>query len=103
MATRETACGPTRHANGWHFAGSADARVIRTGIDAFQGNSSSPLLNWQGRALGMHVNALSNESIVGKDATRSPLLLDEGQAVSIAGRLTPVVAALRALGVDIPD
>ncbi|GMV31469.1 MAG: hypothetical protein AMXMBFR59_35940 [Rhodanobacteraceae bacterium] len=80
-----------------------DARVIRTNIDAFQGNSGSPLLDRQGRALGMHVNALSNESVVGRGGIRTHLRLDEGQAVSIAGRLTPIVAALRALGVDVPD
>ena len=80
-----------------------DARVIRTNIDAFQGNSGSPLLDRQGRALGMHVNALSNESAVGGNNIRSNVRLDEGRAVSIAGRLTPIVAALRALGVDVPE
>lgn len=93
------ACSSRPHPRVFDF----DARVIRTNIDAFQGNSGSPLLDRQGRALGMHVNALSNESVVGMDGARIHLRLDEGRAVSIACRLTPIVAALRALGVDVPD
>lgn len=71
-----------------------DQRLIRTNVDCFQGNSGSPLLNRQGHALGIHINAHSGDV----DALGNAVRLEETVPVATAIRLHLIAAELAQAG-----
>lgn len=71
-----------------------DSRLIRTNVDTFQGNSGSPLLNRNGQALGVHINAHSGDI----DASGNALRVDEDIPVAVAIRLRIIADQLQQVG-----
>lgn len=77
---------------------SFDARLVRTSVRAFPGNSGSPLLNAHGDVLGVHTGMVYDRS------SRSggvPCGADSGVAAASAIRLRRIRTTLESIGADI--